>query len=79
MSAQVAPSQPSAPGGSVAGKGLKAKDRWTIDDFDIGNKLGKGRFGNVYLVREKKSGYIVALKVRYLHSVQVLYTNAGAA
>jgi aurora kinase A len=37
--------------------------RWTIDDFDIGKPLGKGKFGNVYLAREKQSKYIVALKV----------------
>lgn len=42
----------------------EAKRQWTIDDFEIGKKLGKGRFGNVYLVREKRSRYVVALKVR---------------
>jgi serine/threonine protein kinase len=36
---------------------------FTIDDFDIGKSLGKGRFGNVYMARERKSGYLVALKV----------------
>ena len=39
------------------------KKRWTLGDFDIGKPLGKGKFGNVYLAREKKSKYIVALKV----------------
>jgi serine/threonine protein kinase len=37
--------------------------RWTLADFDIGRPLGKGKFGNVYLAREKSSQYIVALKV----------------
>ena len=37
---------------------------WVLSDFDIGRPLGKGKFGNVYLAREKKSKYIVALKVR---------------
>ena len=37
-------------------------NNWTIDDFDIGRQLGRGRFGNIYLAREKKSQYIVALK-----------------
>lgn len=41
-----------------------SKPRWSIDDFDIGKPLGKGKFGNVYLAREKKSKFIVALKVR---------------
>ena len=37
--------------------------KWSMDDFEIGKPLGKGKFGNVYLAREKKSKYIVALKV----------------
>ena len=37
--------------------------RWTIDDFEIGKSLGKGKFGNVFLAREKKSKFIVALKM----------------
>lgn len=28
--------------------------RWTLNDFDIGKPLGKGKFGSVYLAREKK-------------------------
>lgn len=39
--------------------------QWSIADFDIGGKLGRGRFGNVYVVRERKSGLILALKVVY--------------
>ena len=37
-------------------------DPWTFSDFDMGRQLGRGRFGNIYLAREKKSQYIVALK-----------------
>ncbi|XP_060936075.1 aurora kinase B [Limanda limanda] len=37
----------------------------TIDDFDIGRPLGKGKFGNVYLARVKKLQAIVALKVLF--------------
>lgn len=40
-----------------------AKQAWQLSDFDIGKPLGKGKFGNVYLAREKKSQFIVALKV----------------
>eukprot|EP00866_Antonospora_locustae_P001218 jgi/Antlo1/1218/1473 len=36
---------------------------WTIDDFDLGRPLGKGKFGQVWLAREKERGYIVALKI----------------
>ncbi|KAG7399191.1 hypothetical protein PHYBOEH_009549 [Phytophthora boehmeriae] len=40
-----------------------AKKTWKLSDFDIGKPLGKGKFGNVYLAREKQSKYVVALKV----------------
>lgn len=35
----------------------------SIKNFEVGRALGKGKFGNVYLAREKESKYIVALKV----------------
>jgi aurora kinase len=44
--------------------------RWQLDDFDIGKPLGRGKFGNVYLAREKQSGYIVALKVLFKNQLQ---------
>jgi aurora kinase len=46
-----------------SGSGLAAARRWQLTDFDIGKPLGRGKFGNVYLARERKSKYIVALKV----------------
>ncbi len=42
---------------------VRFRRQWTINDFEIGAPLGRGRFGHVYCVREKKSKYIVALKV----------------
>lgn len=39
--------------------------KWTLSDFEVGKPLGRGKFGHVYLAREKSSGYIVALKVLY--------------
>ena len=39
--------------------------RWQLSDFDIGKPLGRGKFGNVYLARERKSKFIVALKVQH--------------
>ena len=39
--------------------------KWTLADFDIGKPLGRGKFGNVYLARERQSKYIVALKVLF--------------
>ncbi|KAM5274495.1 aurora kinase B isoform 2-T2 [Ctenodactylus gundi] len=42
----------------------------TIEDFEIGRPLGKGKFGNVYLAREKKSRFIVALKVLFKSQIE---------
>ncbi|ETP51472.1 AUR protein kinase, variant 4 [Phytophthora nicotianae P10297] len=36
---------------------------WSLDDFEIGRELGTGKFGQVYLAREKNSRMYVALKV----------------
>ncbi|EQC26526.1 AUR protein kinase [Saprolegnia diclina VS20] len=36
---------------------------WTIHDFDIGRELGRGRFGQVFLAREKSSRKILAIKI----------------
>jgi aurora kinase, other len=38
---------------------------WSIDQFEIGKPLGRGKFGHVYLAREKKTKFLVALKVLY--------------
>ena len=40
-----------------------AKREWSLNCFDIGKPLGKGKFGSVYLAREKKEKYVVAIKV----------------
>ncbi|XP_042396723.1 serine/threonine-protein kinase Aurora-1-like [Zingiber officinale] len=46
-------------------KASEVEKRWTLNDFDIGKPLGRGKFGHVYLAREKKSNHIVALKVLF--------------
>lgn len=38
--------------------------------FEIGKPLGKGKFGRVYLARERGSGFICALKVLYKAELQ---------
>ncbi|XP_042379930.1 serine/threonine-protein kinase Aurora-1-like [Zingiber officinale] len=43
----------------------EVEKRWTLNDFDIGKRLGRGKFGHVYLPREKKSNHIVAVKVLF--------------
>lgn len=37
--------------------------------FEIGRPLGKGKFGRVYLARERSSGFVCALKV--LHKIEI--------
>jgi aurora kinase, other len=37
--------------------------QWSLNDFEIGKPLGRGKFGSVYLAREKRTKYIVAIKV----------------
>lgn len=39
--------------------------RVTIEDFEIGRYLGRGKYGLVYLAREQSSKLVVALKVLY--------------
>jgi len=41
------------------------RDKWTLEDFDIGKPLGKGKFGRVYMAREKTNKFICALKVLF--------------
>ncbi|XP_060040995.1 aurora kinase A isoform X1 [Erinaceus europaeus] len=63
---------PSAPGNNPE-KELASKQKneeskkrqWALEDFEIGRPLGKGKFGNVYLAREKQSKFILALKVLF--------------
>eukprot|EP00249_Psilotum_nudum_P009969 c22256_g1_i2 orf=395-1312(-) len=55
---------------SSEGNRPKEERRWTLADFDIGRPLGRGKFGNVYLAREKKSKYVVALKVLFKNQLQ---------
>ncbi|XP_010903017.2 aurora kinase A isoform X2 [Esox lucius] len=44
---------------------VSSKKRWALENFDIGRPLGKGKFGNVYLARERQTMFILALKVLF--------------
>ncbi|XP_015602193.1 aurora kinase B [Cephus cinctus] len=46
-------------------EGRGEKYAWSINDFELGAPLGRGKFGRVYLARERSSGYMVALKTLY--------------
>lgn len=41
------------------------KKSWSLVNFDIGRPLGRGKFGNVYLAREKETKFVIALKVLF--------------
>lgn len=75
-SAQSANDKPSsvnkndAGNGSSVPQGRQDRSRWTLADFDIGKPLGKGKFGNVYLAREKRSKFVVAIKVLFKHAIK---------
>ncbi|KAM7362082.1 aurora kinase A [Cochliomyia hominivorax] len=47
----------------------EAKKVWSLNNFDIGRPLGRGKFGNVYLAREKESKFVVALKVLFKQQI----------
>lgn len=59
-----------APKENEKGTGKKV---WSLPNFDIGRPLGRGKFGNVYLAREKETKFVVALKV--LFKKQIHATN----
>uniref|UniRef100_A0A670Y2W3 non-specific serine/threonine protein kinase n=1 Tax=Pseudonaja textilis TaxID=8673 RepID=A0A670Y2W3_PSETE len=54
-----------APKPATERNNLNLLKQWFLEDFEIGRPLGKGKFGNVYLAREKRSRFILALKVLF--------------
>ena len=51
-------------------KEKKKQEPFNLDMFDVGRALGKGKFGNVYLAREQKSKYVLALKVMFKNELK---------
>ncbi|TVY38943.1 Serine/threonine-protein kinase [Lachnellula subtilissima] len=51
-----------------------APKQFHLGMFEIGRPLGKGKFGRVYLVRERSSGFVCALKV--LHKNELKHGGA---
>ncbi|KAJ9576470.1 hypothetical protein L9F63_006683 [Diploptera punctata] len=47
--------------------------KWSISDFEIGCPLGRGKFGRVYLARDKYTHMMVAIKV--LHKSELVKSN----
>ena len=44
---------------------MDVRYNWSITDFEIGCPLGRGKFGRVYLAREKSTKFMIALKLLY--------------
>jgi len=44
--------------------------QWHLGMFEIGKPLGKGKFGRVYLAKERTSGFVCALKVLHKSELQ---------
>lgn len=49
---------------------LGAPKNFHLGMFEIGKPLGKGKFGRVYLARERSSGFVCALKVQHKSELQ---------
>ncbi|KAG0647525.1 Serine threonine-kinase ark1 [Hyphodiscus hymeniophilus] len=47
-----------------------APKKFHLGMFEIGRPLGKGKFGRVYLARERSSGFVCALKVLHKNEIQ---------
>jgi len=47
-----------------------APKQFHLGMFEIGRPLGKGKFGRVYLARERSSGFICALKVLHKNEIK---------
>ncbi|XP_070495920.1 aurora kinase C [Chironomus tepperi] len=59
------PQQPQQLGQHQMGQTQPNKKAWSLVNFDIGRPLGRGKFGNVYLAREKETKFVIALKVLF--------------
>ena len=52
----------------------KQKRIWSLNDFEIGKYLGSGKFGKVYLARERQTNFIIVLKcLKKKELLEVLY------
>nr|KMM65576.1 serine/threonine-protein kinase 6 [Coccidioides posadasii RMSCC 3488] len=62
------PPEESSAASNLYGQPAVAKN-WHLGMFEIGKPLGKGKFGRVYLARERSSGFVCALKVLHKHEL----------
>jgi aurora kinase len=55
---------------SYVDRPLAAPKQFHLGMFEIGRPLGKGKFGRVYLARERSTGFVCALKTLYKSELQ---------
>ncbi|XP_068034089.1 LOW QUALITY PROTEIN: aurora kinase B-like, partial [Anomalospiza imberbis] len=77
--AQVCPGDPGCAQVCPGDPGCARRRTFSLEDFEVGRPLGKGKFGNVYLARERRSGFLVALKVLFKSQVEQEGVGASAA
>ena len=58
-----------SPAASAARRQAAGARSWSLESFEVGKPLGRGKFGNVYMAREKATGVVVALKVIFKEQV----------
>src|SRR6201996_4521708 len=63
------PEVPLFPIGSASFPQMSQSRKFHLGMFEIGKPLGKGKFGRVYLAKERGSGFVCALKV--LHKIEL--------
>ena len=77
--AKVTVTQSNAAGGSSHRRTLtesavytapSAPKQWHLGMFEVGKPLGKGKFGRVYLAKERSTGFVCALKVLHKSEIQ---------
>lgn len=51
------------------------KKRWMLNDFDIGKPLGRGKFGHVYLAREKRVSALRKIQCFYYQLLQICFAS----
>lgn len=44
---------------------VRFRYKWAPRDFELGSALGQGKFGHVHVAKEKKTGFLVAIKTLF--------------
>ncbi|KAK0422208.1 hypothetical protein QR680_007433 [Steinernema hermaphroditum] len=55
---------------AVRDDGQEKQKMWALEDFDIGRAVGRGKFGTVFLARDRRSKFVVAMKVIFKKQIE---------